>query len=616
MEKRFCAVDYETLYDSKSEYSLKNMTYHAYVNHPRFDAYLVSIYGNDADGNHVEFCGNPKDFDWLRLTGVTLVAHNASFDGMVTKRLMELKIISDLFPEPEWVCTADMCAFLKAPRNLAGASQYLLGKAMSKKARSDMDGKNFHDLDADAQKVMVEYAMHDSVSCFQLWEKYGDKWPEQERFISKTNRESGWRGVCIDKDAVDTGVHMLSLVIDKATQAMPWAASGEKPLSDKMFRQHARSQGIEDTPASLKRDDPVMVEWVARNKDKHPFVQARLDFASANPHLQRLLSLKTLLSDENVVRFDLFYYGCHTGRSAAGREDSGKGSKFNALNIPRQPVFGVDMRGIIIPRAGYKFAVYDQAQIEARVVQWIAGNDEFLDFVRTEGDIYQAYAKFVGWFKGVNLKKEDPALRQLAKICVLGLGYGMSWGKLVTTADRPMFGNLKLSEEKAKELVTTFREKNWKVKELWYRMHRDLETSAGRQDKTHVIKLPSWRDLTFYNPKCNVVYDAKFKKEVRELSCSVGMHLPPVKMFGGKLTENTVQATARDTLFAGAEAILKAHKDWFLIWNIYDELVFEIPEKQTEDAKREIPLLMKTAAPWAAGCPLDVEGVIADRYHK
>ena len=115
----------------------------------------------------------------------------------------------------------------------------------------------------------------------------------------------------------------------------------------------------------------------------------------------------------------------NTGRSSGSGDDDAKGgSKFNVFNIPKGDAktgltFGVDLRGLLIPRPGYRFVINDYGQIEPRITHWFAGNIEFLKRVFTE-NIYQAAAKVMGWYpdSGTDLKHESPKLYKLSKACL------------------------------------------------------------------------------------------------------------------------------------------------------------------------------------------------------
>ena len=85
-------------------------------------------------------------------------------------------------------------------------------------------------------------------------------------------------------------------------------------------------------------------------------------------------------------------------------------------------------------------------------------------------------------------------------------------------------------------------------------------------------------------------------------------------MYGGKLTENEVQASCRDIL---CDAWLACAKAGLLpVLNVHDELVFEVPEKDVEAAVPEIRRLMTTCSPWAEGLPLGVDINVLDAYAK
>ena len=266
MSELFCAADFETFYDSKNSYGLKSQTMWEYTHDEKFDAFLVSVFGFGAGGEPLEFCGSPLEFDWSKLEGVTLVCHNASFDGLVLARLRELGKVT--CGDHEFVDTADLAAYLRAPRNLKGAAKTLLGVEMSKAVRSSMDGQRFRELTPSVRAEWIKYAGLDAELTYKLWDKYGSQWPATERAISKYNREAGWRGVAVDREALEAGKAQLFLTLREAEKNMPWIADGDQPGSGPGLRRYARSVGLDDVPPSLKRDDPQMVSWVEKHKDE------------------------------------------------------------------------------------------------------------------------------------------------------------------------------------------------------------------------------------------------------------------------------------------------------------------------------------------------------------
>ncbi len=130
---RVTAVDFETYY--AKDYSVKELGTHRYVNDPRFDAYLVAIFGE-----HIRWVGHPKDAPWGEIDGETWVSHNAQFDMAVFNRLQELGTIHTDSGPCHWHDTAALASYLQAPRNLAGASKELIGMELNKAVRAQMEG--------------------------------------------------------------------------------------------------------------------------------------------------------------------------------------------------------------------------------------------------------------------------------------------------------------------------------------------------------------------------------------------------------------------------------------------------------------------------------------------
>jgi hypothetical protein len=156
------AVDFETYYDE--ECNIKTQGLLNYLNHNKFDAYLVSIVSNTG----FIFIGNPRDFDWYQLQGQRLVSHNARFDeGVYTKG-----VYYNWWPYvefAEWRCSSRLCLEMGLPRSLKNAVSKLYGMKISKQVRENMLGRTWNSLSND-EKVSVEnYAYDDARLCLRLW---------------------------------------------------------------------------------------------------------------------------------------------------------------------------------------------------------------------------------------------------------------------------------------------------------------------------------------------------------------------------------------------------------------------------------------------------------------
>ena len=450
------AIDYETYYSTKSGYSLTTMPTDAYCRDERFDAYLVAICGRNIfdgpcddglvtcdvksgvartleDGRQL-YIGRPEHFSyWNRLNGRILLAHNASFDSVVTDELVRRKIIPELH-DVEWQCTADLSSYLLAPRNLKGAMKELFGKEISKAVRAGMDSRHDYDLSPDELRDLIEYGGSDAIECHDLWLEYSSEWPEIERLISTQNRNAIRRGVRIDVEYAKAALKELKSYQAKVVLDIPWAtqinpktkefyAVGSLPA----LRQAVVDLGVKP-PKSFKKDDPGFLDWL-KEHDDIPFIRARQVAVALSMHIARIEGILKSLDPQGNAHPSFLYFGAHTGRFS-GKSDT-SGANINMLNMPRKPVFygdpnvfggkGVDIRGMYIPKPGHKFVVFDYSQIEARFALWLVGDTHMMEAMKREGNLYQANAVEMGWCKsGENIKKNDPDKYRLAKCCLHG----------------------------------------------------------------------------------------------------------------------------------------------------------------------------------------------------
>ena len=593
------AVDFETYYDS--EYSLEKMSTWNYVHDPKFDAYLVAFHG---DG--VSYVGHPSKADWSQLHGKLVVMHNASFDALVLARLQELGVVPpDVVPRGI-LCTADLSAYLGCKRDLKTAARELLGVKIEKTVRADMKGKHYADaVAAGMEDALLAYGDSDAVLCHALAVKYLAKWPESERRISVLNREAGVKGVAIDLPLMEAGMKKLRAMVSELEQELPWVEEGRPALSLTAIREHGRRVGI-PVPASLAKDSPDVQEWKRLYGDEHPWVRATSDYRSVNTLLKRVESIAQGVRPDGTMPYQCKYWGANTGRFSGGGDSGGK---FNMQNMPQHAMFGVDIRPMFRARPGKKFVIADFSQIEARLLLWRVGDEEFLDLIAKEGNIYVAYAKK----QGRTISKGTVEYK-LAKCQVLQLGYYCGWARFMETANKPPY-NLGISEEEAKAAVAQYRESNPRIVNHWYQHQKWLQISVNHGDPTHEVELKSGRVLKYHKPQAALVFDEKRKRNVVEYSALGELGGTRTRIHAGILTNNEIQGMASDVLH---DAWLALHDAGFrdVLWTIHDELVVEVDAGSAEESRVRIVELMRSSSPWAAGCPLDAEAIISDHYCK
>lgn len=602
-----CSIDFETYYDK--EYGLKEMSASQYCRDARFDAYCVSF--SREDGR--KYSGPPKDFDWNLIRGCIVFMHNATFDELVLKRLQDDGVApKDL--DIEIVDTADMAAYFGSMRNLKSAAKNFLGLDLQKDTRDKMKGKTWEDVSGtNLGTELLRYAQQDADSTLALGMKLLPLWPDIERKVSALSRRGGQRGLPLDLEYLEYSKKHLDKLVFEYLQSIPWYPQ-EKPLSVPAMREEARKNGMW-FPGSLDMRDVKAEEWVETYKEKYPWVMAIRNFRRCNTIANRVRNLWEGRRGD-VFPFELMYFGAGTTgrwsgggvvlrrRWASGKEESG--GKFNPQNMMRDPMFGVNLRYCLMAPPGKKFYVVDYNQIECRLLLWTVGDTKMLEKIRGGMSPYVAFAvSFLGAKPDVS--KQD-RLYLSGKACVLGGGYQAGTSAFQRTAKN--LAGLDLSLEEAERLKNLYREQNPKVVALWAKHQKCLGFSANASDPTHEVELASGRVLTYYNPHTEGL--TKWGTPQYVVSYTQGEE--PDKIYGGLITENQMQATARDILRDGWVALDAAGFDVPL--TVHDEYVIVGPDSGEKEFKQEIRNVLAKSSPWAEGCPLTVGIEVSDHYVK
>lgn len=586
------AIDFETYYDDKVSITIQGTR--NYILHPEFDAYMVTIKTTTG----ITYAGPPKDFDWDQISGPgwEWVHHNASFDEIILIRLRHTGVIP-ASAEPESThCTADLCAYLGGPRNLAGASKFFLNEEVSKDTRSAMKGQKWADMTPDFREEVTKYALRDAELTLDLWVKFSSQWPPAERLLSRHTRKMAWDGIPIDIDALDKAIPELEKRNWEAGTLIPWYHEGdEKPLSPKALAEECRKVGIEPPP-SLAKDSVDCALWEDKYGDTYPWVGAMREFRRTNIFLERLRAMRA-----RVVGGDMNFGMLYFGASVTGRWSGADG--VNVQNLPSKPMFGVDFRSLLKAPPGYVFLNADLSQIEPRCLAWLCGDNDLLDALRRGVAIYEAHARATMGWTGGKLKNEDPSQYALAKARVLSLGYGAGAEKFEMMARG--YG-VTLTREQADSVVTAFRAASPLIcgrNGIWNTLQQGMTRSAAKKEDYHV-ELPSGRILRYMRPS-----------QLGGLSAETvsGRGIVRKKWWGGSLTENLTQATARE-VFASFIPIIEYELGLPVLFHVHDELTCLVQEDKAEDALRDLLTVMRTPPSFMPDLPLDAEGKIVATY--
>lgn len=282
------------------------------------------------------------------------------------------------------------------------------------------------------------------------------------------------------------------------------------------------------------------------------------------------------------------------------------------------------IRTAFIPGKGKKFFIADFSAIEARVLSWLAGEQWRMDVFRTHGRIYEASASTMFGVPVERIKKGNPeyALRAKGKIAELALGYQGGKGSLLSMGALSMG----LSEEELPDIVKRWRGSNQRIVDFWYAVERyALETvrhgtttympcgiQFGRDSDYLIVRLLSGRCLYYYRPEIRVNdmgRDAIHFQGVDQKTKKWGY----ISTYGGKLTENIVQAVARDLL---AGALMNLYRGGYTVnFHIHDEVIMEVPEDSEKTLADAIALMCRLPE-WAQGLPLSADGFESHYYKK
>lgn len=246
--------------------------------------------------------------------------------------------------------------------------------------------------------------------------------------------------------------------------------------------------------------------------------------------------------------------------------------------------------------------------------------------------------------------------------CVLGLGFGMGAAKFVDScksqgldlpavpvAEWPEFDRRLLfvirnvarikgdpfaecNRKKVGQLiysmrtVDAWRRANEKIVSKWRWLEGVFKERVAAGKSTVAFRLPSGRIKRYYDPHLAKEETVEIGDDGREHpSFRIAMKATLVRgdapkfLTGGSLMENLVQASCRDIMTYGCVEIGEKHPNWEFKFSVYDEVVFEVPDGECDEARVEIPRIMckgDRIREWTSSMPLEVEGEIVDKYCK
>jgi DNA polymerase len=660
---RRCHIDFET----RSTVDLRKTGVRPYVEHPDTDVWFCG-WAIDDGPVQVWYPEDPLPDEFreaLEDPDTMVVAHNAGFEWNVIEYVCVPRYGWPRVPHTRLDDTAARAAVMALPRSLDGASRAVgldvekdvdgrrLMLQMCKPRRFDGDEPVWWDAPEKVERL-AQYCVTD-VEVERQLDKKLRRLTEPERALWELDFEINHvRGVRVDTQLVRKSGAVLNAslrshdaALSKLTGGRVTAVSQIEPL-----RQWVLSRGFETDTLDKAAVDALLSE----DLDERTRAALTIRKEAGKTSTAKLKTFLAQTAADGRAYGALMYHGASTGRwTGSGiqlhnlpRPSMNKKAVRQAIDVlrsnrpigetmetleflfgPVPTVLSDCLRGMLIPSEGTRFIVSDFSNIEGRGAAWLAGQEAKLDIFRANGPVYERMGSIIFGVPLEEVTKESIA-RFVGKQAELGCGYGMGWSKFQQSC--ASFGQT-LTDELCQHSVETFRKVNNKLVQLW----ADLEEAAtlAVQDpgtayripngkiafqchrKRHymVCKLPSGRYLYYIRPRIEETetpWGATRDALTYETTNSYTRKWSRVSTFGGKLTENVVQAIARDML---AEAMMRLETAGYrVVLTVHDEIVAEAPHGF--GSQEEFDRIMSEVPVWAEGFPVAVEGFEADRYRK
>jgi DNA polymerase I len=292
---------------------------------------------------------------------------------------------------------------------------------------------------------------------------------------------------------------------------------------------------------------PLIEEWRELTKLKSTYLDAFPSLIGADGRLRTTFSQVT---------------------AATGRLSS---SNPNLQNIPIRTERGREIRACFVAEDGYRLISADYSQVELRLLAHIAGEDVLKEIFRRGEDVHTATA---AWILGEEGTKVDPGTRSKAKMVNYGIVYGLSAYGL---ADR-----LQIPQDEAQQFIDRYLDRFAKVKQFI--------------DDTIVKATDEGFVATRFGRIRRIPELRARNRQTRQL--------------GERLAVNMViQGTAADIMKVAMVNSTRALRDaglrTRLVLQIHDELLFEAPESEVEQASAIVCREMSNA--FEMDPPLEVD---------
>lgn len=494
------------------------------------------------------------------------------------------------------------------------------------------------------QDVVTERAILKRLSYFPV--------PEEEQELWQQDIRMNAFGVRVDSKLIEGALTIDGVSSTELTEEAINITGLQNPNSTvqlKAWVEKELSDSLEmdvELPGLRKEDVSMLLERNDLPKEIRRVLEIRQQLGKTS--IKKYVAMETAKGADERVRGLTQYYGANRTGRWAGRlvqlqnlprnylktldyarqlvkEKNYDGIRFLYGNVP--DTLSQLIRTAFIPSEGHKFVVADFSAIEARVIAWLAGEQWVNEVFATHGKIYEATASQMFHVPIEKIVKGNPeySLRQKGKVATLALGYQGGTAALIAMGAL----NMGLAEEELPDIVQRWRNANPRIRDLWYAVEQAALTTMQTAQPQGInglifryegelmygqsfltVQLPSGRKLFYPKP---FLKENQFGKMAIHYY-TVGQQTKKWEVastYGGKMTENIVQAIARDCL---AETLRRIERLGLqVVFHVHDEVIIDAPMEVTVE---QICDLMAEPISWAPGLLLKGAGFESSYYMK
>jgi DNA polymerase I-like protein with 3'-5' exonuclease and polymerase domains len=606
-------LDFETYYDVG--FSLSGLTTEEYIKDPRFQVIGVGVKIDDGESRWITGTHNAikQELDQINWKESVLLCHNTQFDGGI------LSFIFNIIPAI-YLDTLSMARAVHGV-DVGGSLAFLVEKYnLGRKGTEVIDakGKRLEDFNTVDLAQYGSYCKNDVDLTYKLFQVLAPEFPENEiKLIDLTLRMYTEPVLEVDDALLQARLEEVQAEKSELLKGLMTRLECDteecvrgKLASNKQFAEILQELGI---TVPLKISPATGKDTYALAKGDQGF----LDLCEhEDPYIQELcrvrLGTKSTIEESRIERFigigarnkgklpiPLKYYGAHTGRWAGS-------DKVNFQNLPARDKKKKALKNAIIAPEGHQVINSDSSQIEARVLVWLAGQNDVVKWYEEGRDVYSEFATKV---YNKPITKADKTERAVGKTCILGLGYGTGWSKLKQTLK--LSAGADLDDQECQRLVKVYRDVNNKVIDLWRTCDEALQDMASWPKNKQPYYL-DMRNALLVTPKGirlpnglyiqypGLTWDVSEAKSKFVYKSRRGM----ISIWGGSVVENVVQALARIII---GEQMIEINKKYRPALTVHDAVVCVVPETEVDEALSFIITTMSTPPSWATGLPVACE---------